>query len=98
MGAAFTKEVKGPQGAELLRFALDNIENVSSQASVQSEMRTIAYKRLFQLGRLTKRELGFLDTASLSGEVESHSLRMKLKKRLNLRNLDDIFTAFKDTN
>ena len=68
MGVAFTKEVDGPQGAELLRFALDHIENVSSQASVQSEMRAIAYKRLFQLGRLTKRELGFLDTASLSGK------------------------------
>jgi len=96
MGVAFTKEIDGPQGAELLRFALDNIEHVSSQASVQSEMRSIAYKRLFQLGRLTKRELGFLDTASLSGEVESHSLRVQLKKKLNIQSLDGLFTAFKD--
>jgi len=98
MGVAFTKEISDSpaKGAELIRFALDNIEKVSTQPRVQSEMRTVAYQRLYQLGRLTKRELGFLNTTSLTGEVESHALKVELRKRLKLNSLDDLFTAFKD--
>lgn len=82
----------------LIRYALDNIEAVSSDRKVQRNMRELAYKRIYMLGGLTPREIGLLDTSVegnkiLRGRAKA-SMKRLVSSRFGLEDLRPMFTLF----
>lgn len=82
----------------LIRYALANIEAVSSDRSVQRNMRELAYKRIYALGGLSPREIGLLDTEvggnkAVRGRAKA-SMKRLVSSRFGLEDLRPMFTLF----
>jgi hypothetical protein len=90
-GSLFSSEMS----VNLIRYALDNIDYVSSDKKVQRAMKEIAYKRIYALGGLTTREISMLDSSLEGNKVVRGRARASMKKLVSKKlGLEDLRPMF----